>query len=438
MSNSGVCNLCGVAWEKHGPKCYARLGAIALALLLGVAVLLGQSTPLTPGANLLVRTDAAGSLLAAAQTYTAPTGPLRNLANALVRTDANGYLLITNPSGFGGGGTWGSITGTLSSQTDLQTALDAKGPSNAQYWTGAADATLTAEKNLGALTTALVVNTGGVPSAYAGTTCTNQFVRVLSVLGVATCNTVSLTADVSGTLPPANINTETTVTTTGNIDDLSFSNASIIRMNNASDSTIRGLAPGTAGQHVTIVSVGAGNVFLAHQNIGSTAADRLINAATSANTPLAAGVGAASYTYDATTARWRLVSHTQGAWITPTYASGNFTGNTGTWTVDAGDVVASLYYLSGRQLSVLLEFDATSTTVTPNQLIVNTAAIGGFTSPAQTYLSLGHVFDAGAFAAADPFVTTAGSFIFTRLDGANFANSTNSTYCRAASTYAVN
>ena len=26
----------------------------------------------------------------------------------------------------GGGGTWGSITGTLSSQTDLQAALDAK------------------------------------------------------------------------------------------------------------------------------------------------------------------------------------------------------------------------------------------------------------------------------------------------------------------------
>jgi hypothetical protein len=35
----------------------------------------------------------------------------------------------TYPPGDGGGGTWGSITGTLSDQADLQTALDAK-------WTG--------------------------------------------------------------------------------------------------------------------------------------------------------------------------------------------------------------------------------------------------------------------------------------------------------------
>lgn len=45
-------------------------------------------------------------------------------------------------TGGGGGGTWGSITGTLSSQTDLQTALDAKEPtitaSNTvkKYWNG--------------------------------------------------------------------------------------------------------------------------------------------------------------------------------------------------------------------------------------------------------------------------------------------------------------
>lgn len=44
-------------------------------------------------------------------------------------------------------------------------------PTTAQYWVGAADGTLSAEKNLGALGTALVVNTAGVPSAYAGSSC---------------------------------------------------------------------------------------------------------------------------------------------------------------------------------------------------------------------------------------------------------------------------
>ena len=40
----------------------------------------------------------------------------------------------------------------------------------------------------------------GLIAEYTGTTCTNQFVRVLSVLGVATCASVNLTNDVTGTI----------------------------------------------------------------------------------------------------------------------------------------------------------------------------------------------------------------------------------------------
>jgi hypothetical protein len=49
----------------------------------------------------------------------------------------------------GGGGTWGSITGTLSSQTDLQTALDAKVAklNSATALTDGAAITLTTEKH---------------------------------------------------------------------------------------------------------------------------------------------------------------------------------------------------------------------------------------------------------------------------------------------------
>lgn len=48
-------------------------------------------------------------------------------------------------TGSGGGGTWGSITGTLSNQTDLQTALNAKAPVNNATLTGTTTAaTLTA------------------------------------------------------------------------------------------------------------------------------------------------------------------------------------------------------------------------------------------------------------------------------------------------------
>jgi len=51
------------------------------------------------------------------------------------------------------------------------------------------------------LTSALLQTDGaGLLAEYAGTTCTNQFVRVLSALGIAMCESVSLSADVTGSL----------------------------------------------------------------------------------------------------------------------------------------------------------------------------------------------------------------------------------------------
>lgn len=41
----------------------------------------------------------------------------------------------------------------------------------------------------------LQTGAGGLVAEYAGTTCTNQFVRVLSALGIATCETVDISAD---------------------------------------------------------------------------------------------------------------------------------------------------------------------------------------------------------------------------------------------------
>lgn len=142
------------------------------------------------------------------------------------------------------------------------------------------------------------------------------------------------------------------VTLTGN---------TIIRANNASLLTIAGLPAGYDGQHVKVYSVGAGEVDTAHQS-GSeaSAAARLINAVTSGITPLAAGSGAAEYVYDATTARWRLVSHEQGAWITP--ATPTFSGNGGmTWTPVT--VTTERYVVRGRTL--ILNFDFNGTVVAP-------------------------------------------------------------------------
>lgn len=66
-------------------------------------------------------------------------------------------------------------------------------PTTSTYITATADATLTSEVALGALTTGLLINTAttGIPTIYAGATCTNQVVRVLSASGAATCATIT-------------------------------------------------------------------------------------------------------------------------------------------------------------------------------------------------------------------------------------------------------
>lgn len=160
-----------------------------------------------------------------------------------------------------------------------------------------------------------------------------------------------------------------TTTSTGTINDFATSsltsNLVVLRCNNAADLTLTGFtAATTAGQQLLVVSVGAGNVFLPHQNTGSAAANRSINFATSGSTPLAAGIGVAKYVYDTTTSRWRLTVHEQGAWITRTFAAGNYTGSAGAWTVASGNITVDAYYLHGKTMTIAESLSG-STSTTP-------------------------------------------------------------------------
>jgi hypothetical protein len=97
-----------------------------------------------------------------------------------------------------------------------------------------------------------------------------------------------------------------TTTLTGTQNDFALSaGAAQLRANNATLVTLTGLAAGSAGQRLVILSVGAGAVALNDQDAGSTAANRIITG-TAAPITLAAGTGWAVLSYDGTAARWKV------------------------------------------------------------------------------------------------------------------------------------
>lgn len=102
-------------------------------------------------------TAPAGSTLAADQ-LTAGVVTANPTAGPTAAGDVlmfDGTALIWAPGGGGGGAVWGGITGTLSDQTDLQTALNAKAPTDSPTFTG----NVTAGGNL--VSTAASADEGG-------------------------------------------------------------------------------------------------------------------------------------------------------------------------------------------------------------------------------------------------------------------------------------
>lgn len=100
-------------------------------------------------------------------------------ANGLPSGGSSGDCVLNTAPGVG---EWGACPGAGTGA-----------PTTPTYITATADATLSNEVVLGALTTGLLINTAttGVPTIYAGATCTNQVVRVLSASGAATCSTIT-------------------------------------------------------------------------------------------------------------------------------------------------------------------------------------------------------------------------------------------------------
>ena len=124
------------------------------------------------------------------------------LGLAGVKLAADTFVALTG-SGPGGsyvlGDPWGYQTAEKVRQNFNVLKATTDGLALPQYWTGAASSAVSAEKNLGALSTGLVINTSGVPSAYAGSSCgTGLVATATNASGALTC---SLAGETRATVP---------------------------------------------------------------------------------------------------------------------------------------------------------------------------------------------------------------------------------------------
>jgi hypothetical protein len=337
------------AYASTGPQIGMTPDVIALGASGSIRVQ-GRATTASAvvvGSTYYVSTTAGGVVTPAPGTNARVVG---------VADSASTLVISPNPAALGLNPTFTTVTATSSMSAPVfagSTSVSAPavsattsltmGATNKFYLDGGGDTYLTESS-----ANNVSLQVGGGERVSVSTSLVNVTTG-LTVAGTTTVGAVSLTGGASAT-----------VTTTGTINDLATGLTFrpgvevVLRMNNASDATITGVSGGVDGAILSIISIGAGNVFLSHQAAGSTATNRLINIITSSTTPLAAVVGTATYVYDSTSGRWRLIRHEQGGFITYTPALTNITIGNGT--------VAGRYYVRGLDVRIEMKVTAGSTT----------------------------------------------------------------------------
>ena len=179
----------------------------------------------------------------------------------------------------GGGGTWGSITGTLSDQTDLQAALDAKAPTANPTFTGVVQATtLQADTSAGLLvesdagTDVVLFGAGGGSNAtfYGG-------VNINGAVAITSNSSQALAVGPNGATNPAFRIDASTASSVNGIEVKSSASGSGVSLSTISSATNESLTISAKGFSGLNLNNGGGFVNLQSSTVQLNANAELVN-----------------------------------------------------------------------------------------------------------------------------------------------------------------
>lgn len=378
------------------------------------------------------------------------------------RITTSGYLnwgATSGTSGFGIRDNAGTLQFKASTGgTWLNFATSATLPTAASYWTRVPETDLSNETALSTLATALILNTTatGVPVAYAGTTCTNQFVRALSAVGAATCATVVFSTDTSGNVGVTRGGTNLASGTSGGV--LAFTGSTTIASSGALTANAivlgggAGVVPTVMGSLGTTTTVLHGNASGAPTFAAVTTSDisgtwAIANGGTNSATALSGStlmVSNGSAIVQGTAGTTTTLLHGNAAG-TPTYSAVSLTaditgilaganGGTGNGFLAFAGPAGTLKTYTGPNQSATLLTDAAAVTAAQGGTSFTSYTIGDLLT-ADTATTLAKIIDV----AAGRFLRSAGAGVlpaYSTTVWTNAATTGDFLYASSANTYA--
>jgi hypothetical protein len=373
------------------------------------------------GTQTLAGAKSFSSLLTGSAGATFSGGALSMTGNAASSlTTSSGALTLTSAAA----ATWSTGSGDLTLQAGSGTVSlgTSTGLTSTNALTVTGGSTLTL-RSTGA--NGVTIDTGGAAGVNIGAVNANA-VSISRTGQTTTINGALAVAEVSDFTQSTAFKRGTDFSTTGSSDDVSFANASLIRLTGASAQTITGIANGRDGYVLTLVNAASQAATIANNSGSSLAANRIITG-TGASLTVPAGASL-TLVYDSGSSLWRVSSGAVAA--TGGYIQNQSSAQqpsstfwiSGTGQADGGFRAPSIDVASPGTLSV---GTSTANAITIGKTGITTTNAGALTATELFTGNAGATINGGAIGltanAASSFTTSSGALTLTSAAAATWS-----------------